>query len=361
MKVLSWLSFLSKSILIGLVIAACILLLIPQLRQQHSLSFDLFSQQPSTQDKLSFNQAIKLAAPAVVNIYSSSIDYRSSIIRRQQVQRVSLGSGVIMNAQGYILTCFHVINGAESINIGLQSGQVVEAQLVGYDVTTDLAVLKVPGNNLPVIPQLENPDTQVGDVALAIGNPYNLGQTITQGIVSHPGRNGLADHVEYIQTDAELNTGNSGGALIDSNGFLIGINNANFKTRDAYRRVQSVEGVNFAVPYKLAQRVMREIIANGKVTRGRLGFTGNQMIGVPGIYVDAVAEDGPAARAGLREGDVLLSVNNKRVESTNRLQDEIAEIKPGSQVTLLVARNTQQLQLTAVVEELNASAPYALD
>ena len=272
--VLKTLSFFLKSILIGVIISSVILLLVPDLREGSGMPLTLFTEQESSK-KLSFNSAVNAAGPAVVNIYSQSIE-RSGYQRRQAVERTNLGSGVIMTSNGYILTCYHVIANAKLILVGLQDGRLEEAQIVGFDSITDLAVLSVSAENLHPIPQLEDPKTLVGDVVLALGNPYNLGQTVTQGIVSRINNNGLNNFFDYIQTDAVLNQGNSGGALVDSEGVLIGINNANFKTRISPNRVESVDGVSFALPYSLAKKVMSEIIATGKVTRGALGFEGQQ-------------------------------------------------------------------------------------
>ena len=273
--VLKTLSFLLKSIIIGMIISSVILLIVPDLRQGSGLPLTLFTGNDISSNKLSFNSAVNAAGPAVVNIYSTSID-SAGYNRRRPVERNSLGSGVIMTSNGYILTCYHVIANAKLIIVGLQDGRYEEAQIVGYDQITDLAVLSVSAENLHPIPQLDDPNTLVGDVVLALGNPYNLGQTVTKGIVSRISNNELNNYFDYIQTDAALNEGNSGGALVDSEGFLIGINNASFKTRISRSRVESVDGVSFAVPYNLANKVLKEIIATGKVTRGALGFIGQQ-------------------------------------------------------------------------------------
>ena len=216
-----------------------------------------------------------------------------------------------------------------------------------------LKVLKVNENNLHVIPQLEEPDLRVGDVVMAIGNPYNLGQTITQGIVSRAGRTGLSNsYVDFIQTDAVLNQGNSGGALVDSNGYLVGITNANFQVRDERRGTYIVDGINFAVPYELAVRVMESIITNGKVTRGQLGFIGEELRGGPGIEVKAVAANSPAAQAGLRPGDIIMSIDGIRLESASKALDMIAETQPGTVLELEVSRNASLFTMQVTVAEL---------
>jgi serine protease DegS len=349
--VLKSLSFFLKSILIGVIISSVILLLVPDLRKGSGLPLTLFTEQESSK-KLSLNPAVNAAGPAVVNIYSQSIE-RSGYNRRQPIERTSLGSGVIMTSNGYILTCYHVIANAKLILVGLQDGRLEEAQIVGYDPITDLAVLNVSVENLHPIPQLDDPKTLVGDVVLALGNPYNLGQTVTKGIVSRISNNELNNYFDYIQTDAALNEGNSGGALIDSEGFLIGINNANFKTRISRSRVESVDGVSFAVPYNLAKKVMGEIIATGKVTRGALGFVGQQAgLTSAGILVTAVVKGSPAELGGLQVSDLILSVNNIPAISIRDTLDYIADTTPGNTVTFEVNRDGTMLKLDMIVAEL---------
>jgi serine protease DegS len=334
-----------------MIISSIILLLVPDLRQGSGLPLTLFTEQESSK-KLSFNPAVNAAGPAVVNIYSQSIE-RGGYNRRQPIERTSLGSGVIMTSNGYILTCYHVIANAKLILVGLQDGRLEEAQIIGYDPITDLAVLNISVENLHPVPQLDDPKTLVGDVVLALGNPYNLGQTVTKGIVSRISNNELNNYFDYIQTDAALNEGNSGGALVDSEGFLIGINNANFKTRISRSRVESVDGVSFAVPYNLAKKVMGEIIATGKVTRGALGFVG-QMSGPSsaGIMVTAVGQGSPAEQGGLQVRDLILSVNDIPASSIRDTLDYIADTVPGNNVTFEVNRNGTVLKLDMLVGEL---------
>lgn len=351
MQVKSFLGYILRSAIIGIIVAALILLLVPDLRKGSGLNFDWFSKEPEAPEKFSFYDALSKAAPAVVNLYSLSLENRGSL-RNSAVERTSVGSGVIMSHDGYILTCHHVIRDADSILVGLQDRRIVEARIIGFDPYTDLAVLKVEAEDLQVIPQLADTNTRVGDLVMAIGNPLNLGQTITQGIVSRTGRNGLANYFDFIQMDASLHEGNSGGALIDSNGVLIGITNANFKTLDSRRRVQDVGGVSFAVPYELAKRVMDEIIVSGKVTRGQLGFVGSEYPGVPGILVSNVTQNGPAHRAGLRPNDVLLSINGTQVNGAAEALDMVAETQPGTVLTLEISRDKQRMTMDVTVAEL---------
>lgn len=258
-----------------------------------------------------------------------------------------------MKQNGFILTCLHVIQNAKDIDVGLHDGSLVQAQVVGVDVTTDLAVLKISADNLAVIPQLDNADVFVGDQVLSIGNPYNLGQTVTQGIVSRIGRIGLPTLLlyDFIQTDAVINEGSSGGALIDSNGNLVGINNFSFKTADRGRRVKDVDGVYFAIPYALAKRVMDEIIANGKASHGMLGFEGQRVNDRQGIYITQVYAGGPAAQAGIQIGDVLLAIDGQRVSGISDTVAKITASAPGTQMHLQIERDGNQLDVNIIVAE----------
>ena len=343
--------FVLKSFLIGIIISSVILVLVPDLRQGSGLPLTLFTA-PESSKKLSYSHAVNSAGPAVVNIYSQSIE-RSGYNRRQPVERTSLGSGVIMTSNGYILTCYHVIANAKLILVGLYDGRLQEAQIVGYDQITDLAVLRVSAENLHPISQLDDPKTLVGDVVLALGNPYNLGQTVTQGIVSRISNNDLNNYFDYIQTDTALYEGNSGGALVDSEGVLVGINNANFKTRISRSRVESVDGVSFAVPYKLAKKVMDEIIATGKVTRGALGFVGvKESPSSLGITVTGVVQGSPAEKGGLKVGDLILSVDKISANSIRDTLDYIASTTPNSPVSFKIDRDGAILELNLIVAKL---------
>ncbi|MGB3725587.1 MAG: trypsin-like peptidase domain-containing protein [Glaciecola sp.] len=342
-----------KPIMLGVVVAAILLLFFPEFRKGQGLSVNWLSQEQKLPERLSYYDALANSAPAVANIYSIEIEENSrSLFRNRTTERTNLGSGVVMREDGYLLTCYHVIKNADSIYAALQDSRVVPAQLVGFDEITDLAVLKVEAEGLHVIPQFPEPDLRVGDVVMAIGNPLDLGQTITSGIVSRTGHTGLANYFDFVQTDAVLNQGNSGGALVDSNGYLVGITNANFKTLDSSRRVQNVDGVNFAVPYPLAKRVMDEIIENGTVRRGQLGFRGTGYRNTQGILVEEVATNGPAHKAGLRVNDVLLSINGVELDNGNTALDIIAETRPGSEIVLVISRDEQLISMTVVVAEL---------
>lgn len=367
MKKRSWGYFFSKSIILGIVVSVVMLILIPDLRQGSGLSLRLFNQQSESTDRVSFHDAVRSAAPAVVDIYSQSVATRPFPYHGQTIERTSSGSGVIINENGYILTCYHVIKNAESIQIRLSDGRFLEAQQIGQDPFTDLAVLKIDEENLPVIAQQEQTKTRVGDVVLAIGNPYRLGQTITQGVISATGRSGLSNianngYADFIQMDATLNEGNSGGALVDSNGYLLGINNANFKTLDSQNRIKDVAGIFFAVPYELAKRVMDSIIANGRVIRGYMGITGTPSsqpytsAGNPsGILVSEVDPYGPAAQAGIKKMDILTRVDDQDIEGVHQILDVVAETKPGTVLTFEVIRNNQIMTIPVTIRELGAT------
>ncbi|WP_416351200.1 trypsin-like peptidase domain-containing protein [Alteromonas sp. 14N.309.X.WAT.G.H12] len=348
--------FLIKSIVLGIIVAAFMLVFMPGLRKGAGFADSFFNIDSTPSRRESYYLALSRSAPAVVNIYSVSIETDTGLFRNRPRERASLGSGVIMTENGYLLTCNHVVADADSIFVAVQDGRVLEAQIVGTDELTDLAVLKVNADNLHVIPQMEEPDVHVGDLVMAIGNPFDLGQTITHGIVSRAGRNGLSNYVDFIQTDAVLNQGNSGGALVDSNGSLVGITNANFQVRDSQNGVRNVDGINFAVPYELAKRVMDEIIQKGKVTRGQLGFIGSEIRDSPGIEVTAVAANSPADRAGLQAGDIIMAIDGIRLESASKTLDMIAETQPGTTLELEISRNGESLSINAVVAELGQTA-----
>ena len=349
-------SFFLKSVFLGTIVALLLLLFLPDLRQGNGFTQGLFSDPSVSASRESYFAPLSRSAPAVVNIYSVSIEKDTGLFRNQPRERTSLGSGVIMTDNWYILTCHHVVRNADSIFVAVQDGQILEAEIVGNDPLTDLAVLKVSADNLHVIPQVKEPDIHVGDVVMAIGNPFDLGQTITQGIISRAGRNGLSNYVDFIQTDAVLNQGNSGGALVDSNGFLLGITNANFQVRDSRNRVRNVDGINFAVPYELAKRVMDEIISHGRVIRGQLGFIGSENRNHQGIEVTAVANGSPAAEAGLQPGDIIVAIDGIRIESASKTLDMIAETTPNTPLELEVSRGEQTITIKAVVGELQAAS-----
>lgn len=269
-----------------------------------------------------------------------------------------------MNKKGYILTNRHVIVNADQIIVALQNGQIDEALVVGSDTLTDLAVLKIQEGNLPVIPTNTKRTSHVGDVVLAIGNPYNLGQTVTQGIISATGRVGLSPYgrQNLLQIDASINHGNSGGALVNTLGELVGINTLSLDKRTDG---DTPEGISFAIPIELAVKIMDKLIRDGRVIRGYIGIGGGDLSRVQaqsgpfdrlqGILVRSITPGGPADRAGLQAGDVLLTVNGKAANSVLEVMDQIAEIRPGTNIPVDVMRNGQKISVTIMILEYPAT------
>lgn len=309
---------------------------------------------------MSYSEAVKKASPSVVNIYSQQY-LDSSIDNKQHLQPTGLGSGIIIDGKGYILTNFHVIAKADQILIALQDGRLFTATLVGSDIVTDLAVLQIKGENLPVIPQNSLYQPQVGDIVLAIGNPYNLGQTITQGIISATGRNGMSSsgRQDFLQTDAAINKGNSGGALINSRGELVGINTSEFYSNNQ----DSSNGISFAVPYQLSQRIMKSLISNGRVIRGSLGIVAEtldpliaRLWGLEtqnSIIIKKIHNGGPASIAGIKINDVLLKIDGIAVDNLIEAMDKVAEIKPGTKTLLTLLRKGKNIEVEVVISELS--------
>jgi Do/DeqQ family serine protease len=307
----------------------------------------------------SFSAAARQAAPAVVSVTARRRTNRGDVLgedpwfrffRGERDAEIGLGSGVVVAAEGYLLTNQHVIDGASDIDVRLNDGRESRAQVVGADVETDLAVLKIALTNLPSISFSNLEDLQIGDPVLAIGNPFNVGQTVTSGIVSALGRNfGLSPFEDFIQTDAAINPGNSGGALVDLNGALIGINTAIFS------RTGGSMGIGFAIPADLARQVMDSLIKDGRVTRGWIGveqrtltpeIADNLQLPVKdGVLITGVLRDGPASLGGVRPGDVVIRVAGQPVTNTAQLLKLVARLKPGQQSTLAVQRGPQQLTI----------------
>ncbi|MCY4426087.1 MAG: trypsin-like peptidase domain-containing protein [Halieaceae bacterium] len=308
---------------------------------------------------VSFAGAVQRAAPSVVNIYTSK-RIRSRLaddpfLRRffgnnipsDRYQR-SLGSGVIVAEEGLVLTNRHVIAGADEIVVLLQDGRDSRAAVVGSDPDTDLAVLRIQIEDIPPI-SMGNPDElQVGDVVLAIGNPFGFGNSVSQGIVSALGRYGLnlSTYEDYIQTDAAVHKGNSGGALITTNGKLVGINTA------IYSQTGAAMGIGLAIPSDLALQVMDSLVNYGKVIRGWMGlevqplFDGNRE---QTLTVTAVATDGPAGRAGIQVGDVITHINTSAVVDGRSTMQQVALLRPGDAVEVTLLRRGKTLNLPVVV------------
>jgi Do/DeqQ family serine protease len=277
---------------------------------------------------------------------------------REQLER-ALGSGVIVSADGYIITNHHVIDGAEEIQIDLTDGRTVGAKLVGSDPPSDLAVLKIAQTGLPFLTPGDSDKVRVGDVALAIGNPLNVGQTVTMGIISAKGRStglGSGAFEDFLQTDAPINQGNSGGALVNTNGDLIGIN-----SQILGGMTGGNIGIGFAIPSNMVKTVMEQLIKAGKVRRGQLGIVVRRvdsdmaeslgMSETKGIIVNSVAPGSAAERAGIRQGDVIIALDGSPVNEVNAFRNRIASSGPGAQVTLTILRDNREQKITATTGE----------
>lgn len=326
----------------------------------------------------SYAQAVQLASPSVVNIYTAKLvtssrnpllndrvirSFPAARTQRQRVER-SLGSGVIMSVEGYILTNNHVIAGADAIQVLLQDGRSVRAVVIGADQATDLAVLKIQLPGLQPINPGDPNSARVGDVVLAIGNPLGFGHTVTQGIISALGRYGLQANTyeNYIQTDATIHQGNSGGALIDTQGHLLGINTLFFAAGPQGSSSPAASGISLAIPVDIALFVMQDLIDYGEVIRGWLGVrvrpvpkSGADNVGLQALIVDAVAENGPARKAGIELGDIITHINNEAVLDGRLVMHQIAMLRPGDTIAVTVQRDQQSIDLQAVVGTLRQS------
>ncbi len=367
------LRYLAWPVLAGLAMAALAILLFPSLTTSlHTPGegMDTGELAPDTawEGPVSYAEAVARAAPSVVNIYTSKSRARPrhpllddpffrrffsrSNLPQQQRMESSLGSGVILSEEGYILTNSHVVEQADEIVVLLHDGRESKAKVVGADTGTDLAVLKVDMGNLHAI-DIGNPEqVRVGDVVLAIGNPFGVGQSVSQGIVSATGRGlGLNTFENFLQTDAAVNPGNSGGALIDVYGNLLGINSAIVNE-------SSSVGIAFAIPADTAVRVMEDIVEHGRVIRGWLGVQAQQLapaiakrMGLDpprGMIVTDIHRDGPAQRAGLRPGDVITHINGQLVGGGRHGTNIVADIKPGDPIHIDLLRDGERLSVTAV-------------
>jgi Do/DeqQ family serine protease len=302
----------------------------------------------------SFRLAAQKSSQAVVSINTSknarsnphSADpwFRFFFGDQQDQPQMGLGSGVIVSADGYILTNNHVVESADDIEVILNDSRHAQAKIIGTDPDADLAVLKIDLDRLPVIVLGNSDDLQVGDQVLAIGNPFGVGQTVTSGIVSALGRNqlGINTFENFIQTDAAINPGNSGGALVDTNGNLLGINTA------IYSRSGGSMGIGFAIPVSTAKLVLEGIVKDGQVTRGWIGVEPNELtpelaqtFGVnaqQGVIITGVLQNGPAAKAGMRPGDVVTEVGGKAIHNVAELLSQVAALKPGTEIAFEVQR-----------------------
>ena len=370
------LRFLGWPLLVGLLVALLIIQRYPhwvglENKPEYTLQQAPLPAGPH-QGPYSYANAVSGAAPAVANLYTTKLidkpqqpplakddplfqRFFSDNLPRQRRMESSLGSAVIMSPQGYLLTNNHVTANAEQIVVALRDGRETLARVIGSDPETDLAVLKIDLDNLPAITLGRSDSIRVGDVTLAIGNPFGVGQTVTMGIISATGRNqlGLNTYEDFIQTDAAINRGNSGGALVDATGHLIGINTAIISESGGS------QGIGFAIPVKLAMEVMKAIIEDGQVIRGWLGVEVQSLTqelaesfgqaGRPGIVVAGVYRDGPAERAGLRPGDLILSIDGEQSSDGRSSMNQVARARPGDRIDIDILRNGKPLTLTAEI------------
>ncbi|MAY42316.1 MULTISPECIES: Do family serine endopeptidase [unclassified Neptuniibacter] len=372
------LTFLFWPILSGILVAVILLQLFPSLlsTQPQAIEFKESTRPLNSNTNfgpVSYADAVALASPAVVNIYTQTIVQQEvhplfddpffrnffdadSIPQQERIQS-SLGSGVILSPQGYIVTNNHVITGADSIVVALKDGRESIAKVIGTDPETDLAVLKISMSDLPSIAILESDKSRVGDVVLAIGNPFGVGQTVTMGIISATGRHslGINTYEDFIQTDAAINPGNSGGALIDAYGNLIGINTAIFS------KSGGSQGIGFAIPSNLTKQVMKDLIKHGRVVRGWLGIEIQELTPklaesfdletMQGLIIAGVFRNGPAHIAGLQPGDIMLSINDRSIINGRKSMTEIARFRPNETITLQILREGKELTINAKIGE----------
>ena len=332
----------------------------------------------------SYADAAQKAMPAVVNVFSSKdgslpADPRTkdplfryffgdrNTRKQQEEPAANLGSGVIVSPEGYILTNQHVVDGADQIEVALADGRTATAKVIGSDPETDLAVLKINMTHLPTITLGRSDQARVGDVVLAIGNPFGVGQTVTMGIISALGRNhlGINTFENFIQTDAPINPGNSGGALVDVSGNLLGINTA------IYSRSGGSLGIGFAIPVSTARSVLESIITTGSVTRGWIGVEPQDVtpeiaesFGLAqnsGAIVAGVLQGGPADKAGIRPGDILVTVNGEDITDTTKLLNVVAQIKPGAATKVHLVRKGKEFDLTVVIGKRPPPPKQTLD
>jgi serine protease DegS len=374
----NWLTVYLIPVLLGLIIALLIILIkpdwFPQLKASMQQPINIASVNTETMRRLagqigpvSYSSAVKIAAPAVVNVFTQRIvkqqhklldnPFLNRFFNNAPSERMqsSLGSGVIMNPAGYILTNHHVIEGATEIRVSMHDGREMDATLIGSDAEVDLAVLKINLTDLPYLRIAEQALLNVGDVVLAIGNPFGVGQTVTMGIVSALGRNqlGLNTYEDYIQTDAAINPGNSGGALINAKGELVGINSA------IYSQSGGSQGIGFAIPASSAAQVLADITQFGQTIRGWMGIEVQEATpalltrlelptALEGLIVTGLALNGPAQQSGLMIGDIVTSLNDLSSENAKTAMNQIAALRPGENIRIEFIRSGR-LQSTVVI------------
>jgi serine protease Do len=318
----------------------------------------------------SYAPVVKKVSPSIVNIYSTMPVKSDSMMRRyfgeeeqgsgrrrsKSRQAQSLGSGVIISADGYIMTANHVVEGATRVKVALAGDEEYEAKVIGADFATDIAVIKIDAKNLAALPIADSEKLEVGDAVLAVGNPFNVGRTVTMGIVSATGRAGFGINIyeNFIQTDAAINPGNSGGALVDAQGRLVGINTSILSESGGFM------GIGFAVPINMARYVLDQVIRDGKVTRGYLGIKLQpdltldlakqfQLPNTSGALVTSVEPDSPAAKAGFKDGDFIVDLNGRKVTDMQQFRLIIAQSNPGQKVSVKILRDGKDKTLSATL------------
>jgi len=345
--------FLVQSIVVGLAAAFVVVLVRPQLLPA------LDARRATVTGPLaSFADAVDISAPAVANIYTRRLVAASGSTEADRFQlNTSLGSAVVIDSEGYLVTNYHVVADATEIRLQMADGRIANPDVVGVDSETDLALLKVDLGPLPTITLGRSDQLRIGDIVLAIGNPYGLSKTVTQGIVSATGRGllGLLTFENFIQTDAAINEGNSGGALINSRGELVGINTA-VLAQDA-----GTEGIGFAIPVDLVRGVVDEIKKHGRVIRGWVGIIPDELsraesaaLGLDpnvGIFLSSIVPNGPSADAGLQRGDVILEIDGESIRSRQQALLIVARLNPGEEVEVEAWRNGQRFSATLIVAE----------
>ena len=348
--------FVMQSIVVGLAAAFLVVLVRPDL-------LPAIGNGPGTAPA-SYADAVEISSPAVANIYTKRlVEYTPSSDERTRFRvETAFGSAVIIDPEGYLVTNFHVVAEAAEIRVQLSDGRFANPEMVGVDAETDLALLKVDLGELPAIPLGNSGLLRIGDVVLAIGNPYGVGKSVTQGIVSATGRGqlDLASFEDFIQTDAAINSGNSGGALINVQGELIGINTA------ILAQDPGTEGIGFAIPVDLVRGVVDEIKQHGRVIRGYLGLLPDDMTsaerdahgieGNVGIVLSLVFEGSPSDAAGLREGDIIIAINGEPVFSQRQAQLITAATSPGDEVEIVGIRDGQRFEATVIATERSGYA-----
>ena len=347
----SALLFVLQSIVAGLAVAFVVVLIRPDLLPVLGVSGAIAP--------TSYAETVRLSAPAVANVYTKRlVEYSPGPDKRSRFRvETSFGSAVVFDAEGYVVTNYHVVGDAAEIQVQMSDGSIVIPELVGVDAETDLAVLKVDLGNLPAIRLGSSDKLRIGDVVLAIGNPYGLTKSVTQGIVSATGRGllNLATFENFIQTDAAINAGNSGGALVNVYGELVGINTA------VLAQDPGTEGIGFAIPVDLVRGVVEEIKLHGRVIRGYIGFQSEKLSGAEraalgiernvGIRLSHVYDGSPAAEGGLEVGDVIVEIDGNAIYSQRQARLQVAGTSPGDEVDLIGIRKGAQFSATVITTE----------